>query len=151
MLTRSVIYQKSWEEIKKYLILGVGYGSITQFLGADQRGAGLNESNIFLQIWAGSGIFGLIAFIVLIGYFFVYSFRRVSPICPLRLDRIEASPMNKIIGCPVVKDDFEKAVNVFVVLGIAALIIPNLFNAGMLMGIMWLAMSIFASIRDLRV
>jgi hypothetical protein len=141
VLTRSMIYQKSWEEIKKHPVFGVGYGSITQLLGADSRGAGLNESNIFLQIWAGSGIFGLLAFIVFIGYFFVYAFRRVSPACS----------MNKIIGCPVVKDDFEKAVNLFVVLGIAALIIPNLFNAGLLMGMMWLALSIFASIRDLRV
>jgi O-antigen ligase len=141
VLTRSLIYKKSWEEIKKHPIIGVGYGSITQVLGADPRGAGLNESNIFLQIWAGSGIFGLMVFGVFIGYFFIYSFRRVSPICPL----------NKIIGCSVIKDDFEKAANIFVVLGIAALIIPNLFNAGLLMGIIWLALSILANTERLRV
>jgi O-antigen ligase len=141
VMTRSAIYRKSWEEIKKHPVLGVGYGSITQTLGVDSRGSGLNESNIFLQIWAGSGIFGLLAFIIFIGYFFVYAFRRVSPICP----------MNKIIGCPIVKDYFEKAQSAFVVLGIAALIIPNLFNAGLLMGIIWLAMSSFVVVRDLRV
>lgn len=139
VLTRSAIYKKSWEEIKKHSILGVGYGTITQKFGTDPRGAGLNESNIFLQVWAGSGILGLIAFLTVMGYLFIYSLRRISPIFPL----------NKIIGCPVIKDDFEKTVNVFVILGIAALTIPNLFNAGLLMGLFWLGLAVTASIREI--
>lgn len=135
VMARSAIYEKSWEEIKKHPLLGIGFGTITQKLGADPRGAGLNESNIFLQIWAGSGILGLVAFIILIGYLFIYAFRRASPVCPL----------NKIIGCPIVKSDFEKTLNVFVVLVILALIVPNLFNAGLLMGLLWLGLAVVVS------
>src|SRR3989339_548795 len=138
VMTRSAIYQKSWEILKIHPITGVGFGSITQNLGADERGAGLNESNVFLQVWAGSGIFGLIAFVVAIGYLFVYAFRRVSPVCP----------MNKLFGCSIIKDDFEKILSVFAVLGISALIIPNLFNAGLFMGIFWLGLAVVVNIRD---
>jgi len=140
VMTRSAIYQKSWEEIKKHPILGIGFGTITQKLGTDPRGAGLNESNIFLQVWAGCGILGLLAFISALGYLFIYAFRRISPICPL----------NKIIGCPVVKDDFEKILNIFLVFGIISLFIPNLFNAGLLMGLFWLGLAIFVSVKDLK-
>ncbi|MDP1845234.1 MAG: O-antigen ligase family protein [Candidatus Moranbacteria bacterium] len=135
VMTRSTIYRKSWEIIREHPILGVGFGTITQNLGIDERGAGLNESNIFLQVWTGSGILGLVAFIILIGYLFIYAFRRASPVCPL----------NKIIGCPIVKSDFEKTLNVFVVLVILALIVPNLFNAGLLMGLLWLGLAVVVS------
>jgi O-antigen ligase len=134
-MTRSAIYRKSWEIIREHPILGVGFGTITQSLGTDERGAGLNESNIFLQIWAGCGILGLMAFTAVIGYLFIYAFRRVSPICLL----------NKIIGYPIAKDDFKKSLNFFAVLGILSLIIPNLFNAGLLMGLFWLGLAIFIS------
>lgn len=139
VLTRNAIYRKSWEIIKAHPVSGVGFGTITKSLGSDERGAGLNESNIFLQIWAGSGALGLVAFIFAIGYLFIYSFRRVSPVCPI----------NKILGCPVVKDNFEKSLSVFAVLAISALIIPNLFNAGLLMGIFWLGLAAIISIRKI--
>ena len=140
VMTRGAIYRKSWEIIREHPILGIGYETITQKLGTDERGAGLNESNIFLQVWAGSEILGLIAFALVLGYLFIYGFRRVSPICP----------MDKFFGCPVIKDDFEKAVSVFMVLGIMALIIPNLFNAGLFMGIFWLGLAIIISARKIQ-
>jgi hypothetical protein len=135
VMTRGVIYRKSWEIIRAHPVLGVGFGTITQKLGADERGAGLNESNIFLQVWAGCGILGLLAFVAVLGYIFVYAFRRIAPVCPL----------NKVIGCPVVKDDFEKTINVFAVLAILALVVPNLFNAGLFMGIFWLGLGTLVS------
>lgn len=138
-MTRGTIYQRSWKILKKHPFLGVGFGTITQKLGTDARGAGLNESNIFLQVWAGSGILGLIAFLVAIGYLFMHSFRKLSPICPLE----------RWLGCPVAKDEFERSLAVFTVLGILALMIPNLFNAGLLMGIFWLGLAIIVSIRKL--
>ena len=52
---RSQIYRKSWEEIKKHPILGIGWGNIGNVLGQDERGATLNSSNIFLEVWLGSG------------------------------------------------------------------------------------------------
>jgi O-antigen ligase len=140
VMTRSQIYQKSFEIIREHPLLGVGFGTITQSLGIDERGAGLNESNIFLQIWASSGILGLIAFVAIFGYLLIYSFRRISPICPL----------NKIIGCPIVRDDFEKNLNIFIFLGLLAILIPNLFNAGLLMGLFWLGLAIFASAKYLQ-
>jgi hypothetical protein len=175
VMTRSAIYQKSWKIISEHPLLGVGFGTITQSLGTDERGTGLNESNVFLQVWAGCGILGLAVFIAIFGYLFFYAFRRVSPICPL----------NKLIGCPVacpvpitvekdtpqktvrrsrfnlfvlnkrstsqdwcgVKDNFEKTLHVFAVLGMLALIIPNLFNAGLLMGLFWLGLAVIISLR----
>jgi hypothetical protein len=139
VMTRGAIYKKSWNILSAHPILGVGFGTISQNLGSDERGTGLNESNIFLQIWAGCGILGLVVFVFIIGYLFIYSFRHVSPICP----------MNEFICCPVVKEDFEKTLNIFAVLGILALIIPNLFNAGIFMGIFWLGLAIFVSIQNI--
>lgn len=139
VLTREAIYRKSFETIKRHPILGVGFGTITRELGVDQHGAGLNESNILLQVWAGSGIIGLAAFVTAVGYLFVYGFRRTSPVCFL----------NKIIDCPAVKDNYERAVNVFAVLGTAALIIPNLFNAGLFMGIFWLGLALAVSAKNI--
>jgi len=137
VLTRGQIYKKSFEIVRTHPILGVGFGTITQMLGTDERGSGLNESNIFLQIWVGSGILGLASFIIIFGYLLIYSFRRISPICPL----------NRLIGCPIVKDDFEKTLNIFIFFGLIALLIPNLFNAGLLMGLFWLVSATFISLR----
>lgn len=135
VLTRRQIFRKSFEKIREHPLLGVGFGTVTQALGTDERGAGLNESNIFLQVWAGAGILGLLAVVIIFGYLFIYSFRRISPICPL----------NKLIGCPIVKNNFDKTLNVFIFLGLTSLIIPNLFNAGLLMGIFWIGLAIFFS------
>jgi hypothetical protein len=135
VMTRSAIYQKSWEILREHPVLGIGFGTITKTLGTDERGAGLNESNIFLQVWAGCGILGLISFAAILGYLFIFSFRRLSPICPL----------NRFFGCPIAGDDFEKSLNIFSILAIMALIIPNLFNAGLLMGLFWLGLGIFIS------
>jgi len=140
VLTRGQIYQKSWQIIKRHPVLGVGFGTITQKLGIDARGAGLNESNIFLQIWVGSGILGLIAFLVAIGYLFMHSFRKLSPVCPLE----------KWFSCPAVKNEFERSLAIFTVLGILALIIPNLFNAGLFMGIFWLGLTTIVSSKEIR-
>ena len=149
VMTRSAIYRESWNIIKAHPILGVGFGTITQNLGTDQRGAGLNESNIFLQVWAGSGILGLIAFAAVIGYLFMHSFRKLSPVCPPRHSFSEASPLERWLDCPVVKDEFEKTLAVFSVLGISALIIPNLFNAGLLMALLWFGLAITVGINEL--
>jgi O-antigen ligase len=138
VMTRSQIYKKSFEIIRKHPVLGVGFGTITQNLGADERGAGLNESNIFLQIWASIGILGLIAFVAIFGYLFIYAFRRLSPICPL----------NMFFGCPVTGDDFEKNLNIFMFLSLLSILIPNLFNAGLLMGLFWLGLAVVVSIGD---
>ena len=116
---RSTIYQKSWEEIKKHPVFGIGWGNISNVLGKDERGAGLNSSNIFLEVWLGSGIIGLLAFLIIGVYIFVKS----------------------VVYC--VKDDFEsKITGTFIILGLFALLIPNLFNAGVYLGILWIWMGV---------
>ncbi len=142
--TRSEIYRESFKVIKEHPVLGIGYGSVTERLGADERGAGLNESNIFLQVWSGSGILGLIVFTAVIIYLFTASFRKLSPFCKF-------CPLSGWLNCSTVEGELDKTVSIFVILGIIALVIPNLFNAGLLMGLFWLGMAWMLSVICLRV
>ncbi|MDD3486811.1 MAG: O-antigen ligase family protein [Candidatus Moranbacteria bacterium] len=138
--TRSEIYQKSFEILKKNPLFGIGFGTISQTLGTDSRGSGLNESNIFLQVWAGTGVLGLTFFTVLLAYLAIFSLRRLSPACPL----------NHFIGCPVARGEFEQFLNVFLFLGLVGLILPNLFNAGLFMGIWWIGLGILTSVSKIQ-
>lgn len=112
---RGEIYKKSWTEIKNNLILGIGWGNISEVLGKDERGAGLNSSNIFLETWLGAGIFGFFAFILIWLGVVVRSLKLF------------------------LNDSFEmKAAGMFLILGSVAIIVPNLFNAGLMLGFLWL-------------
>lgn len=137
--TRGAIYQKSWKIIRQHPIIGVGFGTITQALGVDERGTGFNESNIFLQVWAGCGILGLMAFTGMLFYVFMHSFRKLSPVCPLE----------RWLGCPIAKNENKKTLAVFTTLGILAILIPNFFNAGLFMGIFWFGLAIIISINEI--
>lgn len=119
---RSQIYQKSISEIKNHPIMGIGWGNISNILGKDGRGAGLNSSNIFLEVWLGSGILGLLAFLAIWVYIFIRS----------------------VIY--VLKDDAEsKIIGTFILLGFFAFLVPNLFNAGVFLGILWIWLGIAMS------
>lgn len=121
---RSQIYQKSFSKIKSHPIFGIGWGNISSVLGKDKNGNGFNSSNIFLEVWLGSGIVGLLAFLTLWIWIFVKS----------------------VIYC--VRDDFEsKIIGTFLVLGFFALLIPNLFNAGVYLGILWAFVAVSLSVR----
>lgn len=111
---RSEIYSKSWNEIKKHPVLGIGWGSISRIFGADQLGNNLNSSNIFLEVWLGSGIIGLVALVIILAYIL---FRSIVDIR---------------------RDNDLKLYGIFLVLALTSLIIPNLFNAGIFLGILWL-------------
>ena len=120
---RAMIYRKSWEEIKLHPVFGIGWGNISSILGNDERGTGLNSSNIFLEVWLGSGIIGLLAFLTLWVYILIKS----------------------VLYC--VKDEFEsKIIGLFIVSGLFALLIPNLFNAGVFLGILWIYFGIVLSV-----
>lgn len=60
---RKEIYKVVWQKIQEHPWLGIGFGNITAFLGNDERGAGLNASNIFFEVWLGSGIVGMLSFV----------------------------------------------------------------------------------------
>jgi O-antigen ligase len=112
---RGQVFQKSWAEIKRHPVLGIGYGSIAAFLGQDERGVNLNASNIFLEVWLGSGLIGLLAFIFIwLNAMIVFVKRFYSS-----------------------NNQEEKAFALFILLGIFAFLIPNLFNAGIFLMILW--------------
>ena len=121
---RSEIYQKSWQQIKMHPVLGIGWGSINKILGTDERGAGLNASNIFLEVWLGAGLMGFLSFVILLGYILIAS-----------------------IIAFISNDDKNKngTAIIFVMLGWAAVVIPNLFNSGIFLGFVWVYVAIAVS------
>jgi hypothetical protein len=124
---RSQIYQKSITEIKNHPIFGIGWGSIPDILGKDERGMGFNSSNIFLEVYLGSGVSGILIFLTL----GVYIFGKSVSYC------IRGDYAGKVSG-------------LLINLSFFALLIPNLFNAGVFLGILWfwLAVSLSSSLVD---
>ncbi len=116
---RSEIYGKVWGLIKLHPLLGIGWGNVSSYLGTDERGAGLNASNIFLEVWLSAGLLGLLSFIAI--WIFIL-----------------AAALKKFLQ----KDTNTKAIGLFVLLGFFAILIPNLFNSGILLGFLWLFLGI---------
>jgi len=154
---RSEIYRKSWEEIKKRPVMGIGWGNISEILGTDERGAGLNSSNIFLEVWLGSGILGLIAFVFVWGSIICRNFEfRISNFESNSNDRI-SNEKKEINNSKLSNSKFNQnskflprrqagkiqnlnsvnAWNLFLILSFFAILIPNLFNAGIMLGFLW--------------
>jgi hypothetical protein len=120
---RAGIYQKSVAQIKQHPIFGIGWGSVSAILGTDERGAGLNASDIFLEVWLGAGLIGILSFVILLGYIFIKSII-------MYLDR----------------NTDNKTAAVFILLGWAAIVIPNLFNSGIFLGFIWAYLAIAISL-----
>lgn len=118
---RADIYQKSWQQIKQNPIFGIGWGSISKILGTDERGAGLNASNIFLEVWLGAGLLGFVSFVILLLYIVIMA----------SLAFLANNDKNK-----------NSVAIVFVMLGWAAIVIPNLFNSGIFLGFVWVYLAI---------
>ncbi|MFA6973543.1 MAG: O-antigen ligase family protein [Parcubacteria group bacterium] len=116
---RGIIYQKSWNTIKDHPILGIGWGSIGQILGTDENGTSLNSSNIFLEVWLGSGLLGILVLAFILLYSLISGLRNFST-----------------------NDRTGKILGLCALLGLFALIIPNLFNAGIFLGIVWLFLAV---------
>jgi len=60
---RAGIYVKVVQILKDKPLFGIGFGNISSLLGTDERGTGLNASNIFLEVWLGAGVIGCLAFL----------------------------------------------------------------------------------------
>jgi len=69
---RKQIYNRSLVLGREHLVLGIGWGTIGDVLGHDERGAGLNASDVFLEVWLGSGILGLVG---LLGFLLLLAIR----------------------------------------------------------------------------
>lgn len=120
---RAEIYRKSISQIKENPFFGIGWGSISDILGKDESGAGLNASNIFLEVWLGSGLLGILSFSVLLLYILIVSSMRF---------------MNKNVD--------DKTSLVFVILGWFAIVVPNLFNSGIFLGFVWAYLAVAVSL-----
>lgn len=115
---RKDIYAKSWSEIREHPLLGIGWGSISPLLGTDGRGTGLNASNVFLEIWLGSGIMGLLGFLGFIVLVLVRATRNL----------LRPHPESGLL---------ERALPIFILSAIPGLLVFDLFNSGILLGFLW--------------
>jgi hypothetical protein len=120
---RSQIYQKSIVEIKNNWFLGIGWGNINAILGTDERGSGLNSSNIFLEVWLGAGLIGLLAFIVFLVSLLLRGIQNFK----------QPTEQRKNLG-------------LLIILSLVAIIIPNLFNAGIMLGVLWLFFGLISAV-----
>ncbi len=116
---RKEIYARSFALAHEHPILGAGWGTISSVLGQDERGTGLNASNIFLETWIGSGAAGLIG---LSAFFLVLLFRAWS-------DLIRSRGVFPFF-----------MLTVFV-----GLTVFNLFNSGILLGFFWALLGVSGS------
>jgi hypothetical protein len=121
---RSEIYRKVWQEIKMRPIVGIGWGNISLILGQDERGAGLNASNIFLEIWLGAGLLGLLAFLVIWIYI----------------------PVKAVYNMWKAEKLFNQSIALFALISWFGLTVFNLFNAGIMLGFFWAWLAIVLSL-----
>lgn len=120
---RKDIYKKSWAELREHPVLGIGWGSISLVLGTDSRGAGLNASNVFLEIWLGSGAIGLIGFL---GFLVLVLTRMLRAFA-------RSSAEAGILG---------ESLPIFVLSAIPGLLVFDLFNSGILLGFLWVLFAV---------
>lgn len=134
---RREIYAKTFEVIRDHPVLGIGWGSITSYLGTDSRpasnaggvatagtGAGLNSSNLFLEVWLGSGLVGLVAFCIL---WFGIAISAARNFWSTR-----------------------DALSFFVLVSWVGLSVFNLFNAGALLGFFWMYLAVAAVVMSVQ-
>ncbi len=114
---RKRIYGTVFGLIRENPFFGIGWGNVSAYLGKDERGAGLNASNVFLEVWLGSGLIGFIAFCAL------WFGALYSVLC---------------VWFRSEKSSREALVALFVVLSGAGLTVFNLFNSGLLLGFVWI-------------
>ena len=117
---RREIYAKSFGEIRNHPLLGIGWGSMSAILGMDENGHALNASNMFLDVWLGSGLLGLIGLLGFLGTILVrtaLSFRAEHG-----------------LG------------SAFILSAFVGLVVVNLFNAGLLQGYVWILFAMGAMI-----
>lgn len=115
VVVRANTYSQTIEYIKQRPGTGYGWGGSSKLLGEDENGTPLNASNIFLEIALSVGIIGMSIFLVIFLSAITFS---------AKVLRISNNMK-------------EKSIAIFAILGTVAIIIPNLFNAGLLLGFIW--------------
>lgn len=112
---RSVVYGKSIVAIQRHPFVGYGWGSSGVILGNDASGTPLNASNIFLETALSIGIIGMGFLSMIFLLLAIYGWNILYK----------------------VQNIHDKSFGIFVVLGISAIVVPNFFNAGLLLGFVW--------------
>jgi len=123
---RKNIYQKSWQAFWQRPFWGWGLGSSGLILGKDERGAGLNSSNIFLEAFLSLGLIGGAIFSLLL-------------LLPLGKGIKEALKRGSSID-----KNIKKCYNLrceLVVLCFTGFLVPNIFNAGIFLALLWLLLA----------
>jgi hypothetical protein len=120
---RADIYRKSIEQIKQHPFGGIGWGNINNLLGKNTYGTGFNASDIFLEVWLGAGLLGILSFGILLLYIFI-----------------------KSLVWFIDNKNEDKTIPTFVMLGWLALVIPNLFNSGIFLGFLWTYLAVAVSL-----
>lgn len=110
---RRHIYETSFGALQEHPLRGIGWGTIGDRLGRDERGAALNASNIFLEVWLGAGIVGVGAFFLFLGGSIVFLYRRLR------------------FGGRYPE------ISIFIASTLGGLMVFNLFNSGILLGWVW--------------
>jgi O-antigen ligase len=104
-------------------VLGYGPGTSGIILGRDERGVELNASNIFLEIWFSAGLAGLVIFLI---FFFHPLVRSIKIILSRKAGLLE----------------------VFFVMTTFGILIPNLFNSGLMLGFFWVWLAVVNSLLE---
>ncbi len=119
--TRSEIYKKTFTLIQAHSLLGIGGGNSALVLGTDERGANLNASNLFLETWLSMGLMGLLALLAILGLLLV-SF----------INECRRGSEKHLLGLAL----------------LFSLIVFNLFNAGMLLGVFFGLLAYLATLAE---
>jgi hypothetical protein len=126
---RAEVYQKSWSQIKAHPILGIGWANISEVLGKDPRGANLNSSNIFLEVYLGSGLVGFLSLIIILSTIF----------------------LRALIVFFRVTDLEQKTFALFILTSWIGLVIFNLFNAGIMLGFFWVWLGVSSALKPQKI
>ncbi len=119
---RSEIYSRTWKEVRAHPVFGIGWGNVGPILGTDERGAAYNASNVWLEIALGAGIIGLV------GLFGAIAYVAARALVPAIRYRERSGGMSAV---PLIL--------AFLVI----FLVFNLFNAGLLIGVVWIAFAVF--------
>ena len=115
--TLAAIAQRPW--------MGYGWGASGTLLGTDERQTPLNTSNIFLEVLFSTGAVGAVAYLAFVGVIGIYGIVRW-------VRRRDSVP--SIVAAALAA-----------VLGLCAIVVPNLFNAGMFLAIVWVLCGAYAA------